>query len=362
MQTNAKSEMPAAWLGIDVSKNSFDVGLHLPVEYGQPAREIGDILTICVDRTCEGVTEALSWAADRCQAFAAANNCQVPAMRAVMEATGRFSMELCSWITSAAPEIRPVIDDPRAIRNYAQSLKVRNKTDAVDAAVLARYGAERMPEPHPAMPSHYAELRQRTRLRGSLVGELVAARERLDEIQGSPVAARIQKKLVKALEGAVAEADRAVIEQVKQHSDLQQAVNLMTTIPGVGFKVATVTLAECGPLQNFKRSRAIGSYSGLAPSRRESGTSVRGGTRIARRGPGILRQSLYMASINAGNKIEGLAQIKKRMVEKGKSPMSARCAVMRKLLILMRAVVVNDTEFRAEYCHFTDQKTFHETA
>ena len=358
MQTSAKSEVPAAWLGIDVGKSSFDMGLHLPVEYGQPARGVGDIPTISADRTFEGLAGALDWAMDKCRDFAAGNNCPVPSLRAVMEATGRFSMELCSWIAAAAPEIKPVIDDPRAVHNYAQSLKVRNKTDAVDAAVLARYGAERMPEPHPAMPSHYVELRERTRLRASLVGQLVAARERLEEIQGSRVAAGIQKKLVKALESAVAEADRAIVEQVEQHSDLQHAVNLMTTIPGVGFKVATVTLAECGPLQNFKRSRSLGSYAGLAPSRKESGTSVRGGTRITRRGPGVLRQNLYMASIAAGRKIDGMARIRKRMIEKGKSPMAARCAVMRKLLILMRAVVVNNTEFRAEYSHFAEQKNF----
>ncbi len=211
MQTNHENVMPAAWLGIDVGKNSFDVGLHLPVEYGQPARGIGDIPTISVDRTSEGLSRALSWAMDKCRSFASGNNCPAPSLRAVMEATGRFSLELCSWITAAAPEIKPVIDDPRAIHDYARSLKIRNKTDAVDAAVLARYGAERMPEPRPVMPSHYAELRERTRLRSSLVGGLVAARERLDEIRGSRVAAKIQKKVVKTLEKAVAEGYFAIL-------------------------------------------------------------------------------------------------------------------------------------------------------
>ncbi len=76
----------------------------------------------------------------------------------------------------------------------------------------------------------------------------------------------------------------------------------------------------------------------------------------------MLRQNLYMASITAGRKVDGMAQIRKRMIEKGKSPMAARCAVMRKLLILMRAVVVNNTEFKAGYSHFGKTKIFHETA
>ncbi len=46
MQTSNRNIMPAAWLGIDVAKDSFDVGLHLPVEYGQPARGVGELTTL----------------------------------------------------------------------------------------------------------------------------------------------------------------------------------------------------------------------------------------------------------------------------------------------------------------------------
>lgn len=350
-KTDNRSFIPDAWIGIDVAKQTFDAGLHLPVEYGQPARDIADIPTFPFNRTEQGVKEMISWAESECREFASQNGCKAPNLRVVMEATGRYSIDLTSWITAKKPEIRPVIEDPGATHKYAQSLKVQNKTDPIDARVLARYGAERMPEPRAEVPAHYTELREKSRLRENLVNDLTAARERFKESSNNKVCADIQKKLIRQLEKAVEEIDEAIREQVDKNADLKHVVELMTTIPGVGFKTAVVVLAECGPLDYFKRSRSLASYAGLAPKRKESGTSVQGGTRITRRGPAVLRQKLYMASISAGQKIDTMQQLKDRMTEKGKPPMSARCAVMRKLLVLMRAVVVNDTPFIADYNH-----------
>lgn len=346
MQTTEQHTPQTAWLGIDVAKATAEVGIHLPVASGQPARNIREIPTRTFERTPQGVADMLGWAA------ATVGGAGVPmALRCVMEATGRYSVELAAMLTEMDADLRPVIDDARAIRDYAKSLKLRNKTDAIDAAVLARYGAERMPEPKPAIPPHYAELRERNRLRDTLVIDLAAARLRLGEVAGSPAVTRIQKTVVRNLEKALAETEKLLRRWVAENPDLSRDVELMQSIPGVGFITAVTVLAECGPLSNFSRSRSLGSYAGLAPRVRESGTSVRGGAHISRRGPAKLRQALYMASIVAAQRIPRLAALKDRMTGKGKSPMSARCAVMRKLLITMRAVVVNQTPFSLEYGH-----------
>ncbi|MCF7853341.1 MAG: IS110 family transposase [Candidatus Pacebacteria bacterium] len=344
MQTNEPPAPQTAWLGIDVAKATFDVGIHLPVACGQPARDIRDIPTGTFERTSQGVDEMLAWASAR-------RTGRSTVLRCVMEATGRYSIELATMLTDKNAALRPVIDDARAIRDYARSLKLRNKTDAIDAAVLARYGAERMPDPKPAMPSHYRELRERNRLRDALVSDLAAARMRLTEMAAGSTVATIQRSVVCNLEKALSKIDKALRAWTDEHADLRKDIKLMQSIPGVGFITAVTVLAECGPMANFRRSRSLGSYAGLAPRIRESGTSVRGGTHITRRGPAKLRQALYMASIAAGNRIPALAALKKRMTEKGKPPMSARCAVMRKLLITMRAVVVNQTPFSLNYCH-----------
>lgn len=349
MQSENKVHIPDAWIGIDVAKNTFDAAIHLPVEYGQPAREITEIPSFSYYRTKQGLQEMFSKAKSECEKFASKRGVENPSLRIVMEATGRYSIELASWINETAPETKPVIDDPSAIYDYTKSLKIRNKTDAVDAAALAKYGAERMPEPQSEMPSHYAELRERTRLRENLVNELTAVRERYNETRNSSTCAEIQKKLIQHLKKSLEEIDEAIRQQVENYSDLKRAVELIETIPGAGFLTAVVVLSECGPMENFTRSRSLGSYAGLSPKRQESGTSVKGKSHITRRGPKVLRQKLYMASIVAGNKINSMQNLKKRMVEKGKAPMSARCAIMRKLLILIRAVVINDTPFIHDY-------------
>ena len=197
MQTTTDNSLfvPDAWIGIDVAKNTFDAALHLPVAHGKPARDIPDIPVFTYNRTEKGLKEMTSWAESECRDFASQNSCNTPKLRIVMEATGRYSIELTSWITEKMPETRPVIEDPRTAYNFAQSLNLQNKTDSIEARGLARYGAERMPEPRAEMPAHYAELRERSRLRESLLSELTAARERLKECSNSPICAAIQKKL-----------------------------------------------------------------------------------------------------------------------------------------------------------------------
>ncbi len=338
MKTEKKLLMPV-WAGLDVAKETFEAALYPPVEPGQMPRDIMSLSKKTFALTADGVRNFHQWSfMVRDEAGIEGGN-----MRIVMEATGRYSKELVRWLNEEMPFTMPAIEDPRAIKNFIRSLKLRNKTDEIDAGALARYGADRMPEPFEEMPEDYLYLRELTRQRSALKDQLTAAKARLTEIGGFKILAKIQQGVVKAIELAVKKMELEIKRCVNDSEELRQSVEKASTVPGVALITSATVLGECGPLYRYT-SRQLGSYSGIAPQIRQSGTSVHG-SKISKHGPARLRRALYMASLAA---IEGNPNMKvfyNRLIAKGKKPMQARCAVMRKILILVRAVVVNGTEY-----------------
>lgn len=345
------------WCGIDVSKATMDVAIYLPVEPGQAPRDVKSLPKKTFPRTLEGVKHFHDWSVHvRDEAGIEGGN-----MRIVMEATGRYSKELAGWLNAEMSFTRPVIEDPKAIKDFIGSLKSRTKTDQTDAGGLARYGAERMPEPAEEMPLEYLYLRELMRHRADISSQLTAARARLvelSELGGLEVLKEIieiQKVLIKSMEKALGKMDLAIKRHIHSNLDLRKNVKLASSVPGVGLIVAAVVLGECGPLDRHT-SRQLGSYSGIAPQIRQSGTSVKQ-SKISRRGSGYLRQVIYMSSISAVQCNPDMAAFYNRLITKGKKPMQARCAVMRKILILIRAVVVNQKEYEKNYVQKTTDNT-----
>ena len=85
-------------------------------------------------------------------------------------------------------------------------------------------------------------------------------------------------------------------------------------------------------------------YTGLQPVQRQSGTSVNS-SRIGRNGSPLLRKVLYLCSMHAVRKIPSLAAFHARLLSRGKKPMAARCACMRKMLVILRGMVAHNTAF-----------------
>ena len=350
MRIESKQLLPA-WNGIDVAKETFDSALYMPVEPGQAPRDIMSLPKKTFARTLEGVKEFHDWSFQvRDKAGLEGGN-----MRIVMEATGRYSKELAGWLNAEMPFTRPVIEDPRAVKDFIKSLKLRNKTDRIDAGALARYGAERMPEPSEDMPEEYQYLRELTRQREALKDQLTAARARLAEMGEFKKMIKIQQAVIKSMEQAVAKMELEIKRCINDSEELRKSLKYAVTVPGVALIVSATVLGECGPLYRYT-SRQLGSYSGIAPQIRQSGTSVCG-SRISKRGSGNLRRVLYMASIAAIEHNPEMEMIYNRLIAKGKKPLQARCAVMRKLLILIRAVVVNETEYDKNFAQKSILKT-----
>ena len=125
--------------------------------------------------------------------------------------------------------------------------------------------------------------------------------------------------------------------------ELLTEVHIMTTMPGVSFISAYSILAEIGSLKQYS-AKELSAISGLAPRIKQSGSSV-DHSFMSRRSSGRLRQILYLDSVPGLPKIPFLQDFYQRLIAKGKTKMTVRCACMRKMLLMLRSMVVHNTPF-----------------
>lgn len=341
MKEVVASDNRPAWIGLDVAKRTFDAAVHPAWQPGQ-GMAFSDMPKQSFPRTADGVAQLLAWVD--------AMGLEVE-VRAIMESTGRYSVELAAWLTVGRPSMVPVIVDPKAVCHFIRSLRLRNKTDRADAAALARYGAERAPEAQPPPTPEYATLREMSRQRTFIVNTIVAARNRLEEIAASREVAALHRKTIRRLEDDLRQIESLMRRHVEEHANLREAVSRLDTIPGVAFITAATILGELGDLTRFRKSRSLSAFAGTSPRRFESGDSVKGKTRMCKQGPPQVRHSLYMAALSAIRGDNSLARFYAALVAKGKPKMVAIGAVMRKMLVLMRALLIKQADYHNGWGH-----------
>lgn len=328
------------WIGIDVAKDSFDVGLLLDGN-----TEFKNIRLNDFSRTENGLRECMRWVKQCC--LDSGRKVGQP-LRVIMDSTGGYSMQLILWILKIYPELQPALINPTQLKSFGMSLGLRNKTDEVDARKHALFGYERQPKPFQPLEPDYIELRELTRQRTAFTEELVSARNRASCESSSKSVRRIQKSHINQLEKLIARMDENIKKIIKSNNRLQKDVKLLLTIPGIGFLSTAVILGELGDLRRFGTARELSAFSGLSPSRYQSGTKEKK-SRISRKGPSHLRYKLYMPALATIRGDNDLARVYNRLVKNGKPKKSALCAAMRKLVVLSRSIIVNQVPFENNF-------------
>jgi len=330
--------MNETWSGIDVSKLWFDASW---VFVDTPVDDFAMIPHARFDRTPEGVKQYLSWLQQ-----------QGPGpVRVLMEATGRYSIELTAWLVAKQPELAPAIVNPKTAKHFHKSLGLRNRTDKVDARSLGLMGKERRPRPYEALPKAYQEIRELMRQRRCLVNTRTAEKQRLSEIEaGSLALRRILKSHLGHLEKLLKRIDKAIDKVLGSSDHLRHDVAYLKTIPGVGTITALTILGELGDLRRFNRSRQVSALSGLAPSHQQSGSS-KDYSHIDRNANPEVRSVLYMAAMAACCKAKDnhLARTYQHLLEQDKKEKQALVAIARKILVIGRALLINEQPYIDDY-------------
>jgi transposase len=347
------NEVATHWIGIDVAKKTFDAALVCPGQHF-PQTELRQIPVSTFQRSPQGVEILLRWMRDLL-----ANEQDVsepPVVRVVMEATGIYSIELSAWLYQQCPMLSPAIVNPERTAAFTKSLGVRNKTDRLDARALAFYGAERRPAPYEPLTPEHRQLRDLSRYRDFLVSEKVAESNREEQHPENKTLRAIQAKREKLRARDIDKIEKEMMQIIQKDPRLKKDYELLISIPGVAFVTASVMLAEIGDLSRFARARQLAAFAGVSPRQTTSGTSVNGKPRMCKKGNSRIRQALYLAAMSAIRSKSQLATTYQNLCERGKVPMVAIGAIMRKLLTIMRAIIIHEVPF--EKVWKTPEKTY----
>ena len=282
----------------------------------------------------------------------------------VMEATGTYSLQLACWLRKLRPTLAVAIVDPSRIKKFIGSHGVRNKTDKIDARAIACYGAERRPAGDEPLEQHFRDLRVLVRLRLRILDKLQEAKCQLHSHCAedvSPAVARLERR---TLEGEIRrhEKDRDAVEAelrkvVEGNEALKRDVALLDSVAGVAFLTAVAVLGEFGDLRRFATGRQLTAFAGLNPELRDSGTK-QGKARISKRGSTYGRRALYMGATSIVSTNCQLGDFYQRLVnESHKHQMVALIAVMRKMLVTMRAVLIKGEQYDRNYTGGNGPKT-----
>ena len=270
----------------------------------------------------------------------------------VMEATGVYYLTLAKFFNGQTGITVSVVN-PAQVKSYAQAELVRTKTDAVDAAVIARFAMAVKPRPWSPPAPHEEELLGILHHVEAIKNMIQAERNRLHALEATgPSTINVQravKKHIRFLEKQIDDLTDRLRRVVKEHPDIDENIKLLCSIPGVGEITAHTLLSEIGDIGRFGGVKQLVAYAGIAPSERQSGTSVRGKVMINKRGSRRLRKALYMPAIVAAQHNPAVKALYQRLLEDGKKPMCAIVACMRKLLHIAYGVLKNRKQFDPDW-------------
>jgi transposase len=261
----------------------------------------------------------------------------------VVEATGGYERALVAACASAGLPVAVV--NPRQVRAFAQALGRTAKTDAIDADVLAVFGARIHPAPR-AIPDVATQALAALVVRRRQLLEMIGMERR--RLEQAPPTGRITRDLrnhIRWLERRVTDVDDEIGTAIQASPVWRVHEDLLRSIPGVGPITARTVLAELPELGTLDR-RAIAALVGVAPMNCDSGQYR--GQRHIWGGRASVRATLYMAAVSAARHNAHLAPFYRRLRAAGKPAKVALVATMRKLLTLMNALLKHQSRWNAE--------------
>lgn len=301
--------MEQMFVGIDVAKDRLDIHV-------RPSRE-----SFAVARDGEGVAALV----DRLKQLA-------PAL-VVLEATGGFEVTVAAALGAA--QLPLAVVNPRQIRDFARATGKLAKTDALDAAAIAHFAQAVHPEPRPLPDAQARELGELVARRRQVIEMIVAERNRARQVQSPSLKKRIDRHLA-ALQTELTEIEHDLDDSTRNTPIWREHENLLISVPGVGNITARTLLADLPELGTLDRKQ-IAALVGVAPLNRDSGTMR--GKRTIWGGRAGVRAALYMAALVASRKNPIIALFYSRLRTAGKPAKVALTACMRKLLVILNAII-----------------------
>jgi transposase len=265
-----------------------------------------------------------------------------------LEATGIYHFDLAVALSHA--NLKVMVVNPKASKHYFEALMTRSKTDQVDAGVLAQY-AETMPFNVWQLPEEKTlKLRAFSRKIAALTKLKAQTKNQLHALGASTAVPDIitEETLISIefFEQQIQRLKEHALTLINSDKALQRSLEIITSVKGIAEASAIQLLGELLILPKDMNNRQWVAFAGLDPRHHQSGTSVSKKPRISKAGNAYLRQALYMPALCAANRDPYVKGYYWHLIEnQGLKKMQALCAVMRKLLHAIHAMLKNETCF-----------------
>jgi transposase len=250
----------------------------------------------------------------------------------VVEATGGLELPVVAAMASA--ELPVAVVNPTRVRDFARATGQLAKTDRLDALVLAHFAQAVRPKLRPLRSEEGEQLAALLTRRRQLVAMLTAEKNRL--VSTRPQLRQRLQKHIEWLQEELKSLDEEIASLIDSNPLWEEKNALLRSVPGIGPVTAATLLAELPELGTLNRQK-IAALVGVAPVNKDSGKK-RGKRRVFG-GRTSVRRALYMAALNASRFNPVIRSFYERLLGRGKEKKVALTACMRKLLVILNAML-----------------------
>ena len=301
--------------GVDVAKETLELAIRPGGEggsYGNDRRGIAALSARLAELDCE---------------------------RIVLEATGGYESLLAAALYAAGLPV--VVVNPRWVRDYARSVGQLAKTDRIDARLLAQYAAHAELELRELPDEQTRALKELCARREELLEMVGAERNRLEH--ASPALRRRIERHIDYLRQQLDQIEHDIDQAIKNSPLWSDKRALLRSVPGVGPVLCSAILARLPELGRLNRAE-VAKLAGVAPLNHDSG-KLRG-LRMIGGGRAALRRALYMSAFSAIRCNPPLRAYYQQLRARGKPFKVALVAAMRKLLLILNAMLKTNSPWR----------------
>ena len=326
------------FIGIDISKNTFDFAL---IKDNNLSLLISDE----VSNDHSGIVKL--------EEFLKKQGLNMEETLFCMEHTGIYCRLLSHYLTERKYHVW--LEMPVQI---IRSLGIqRGKNDHVDAKRIAEYAC---------LKKDKAVLWQPPREVVIQINDLLTLRDRLIESRKSlkqPIkefkdagfkdaAKLIESRCIntlKAIDKEIRQIEKDLDDLINKDSNLKKLYKLSISVPGIGKITALALLYFTNEYKLYTNGKQLACYCGVAPFEHTSGTSVKGKARVSNFANKRLKKLLHLVAMSTLSSNRELSQYYTRKVGEGKNKMLVINAIRNKILQRLCAVIKRGTPYQLEY-------------
>ncbi|WP_238427010.1 IS110 family transposase, partial [Capnocytophaga genosp. AHN8471] len=305
-----------SYVGIDISKDSFVVAFS----------SASKSKTITYQNDDKGIEKFI-------------NTLDKEQHHCVMEATGNYGVNLLYHLCEQ--EIKVSLINPKQ-SNFLSKMKLSTaKTDNKDARLLVEYGEKMNPEVYKMPSDKIILLKQKQTVLTHLIKQRTASKNQLKSLEllnkKDNLAIDMLKNNIDNLDKLIDNLEKDIVSITEE--EFEKQVQLLTSIKGIGKKVATTLVIITNGFSFFENPKQLSRYIGICPTYQQSGKSLNYNGHINRNGHSTLRGQLFIASWSAAKYNSSCKALFERLREEGKPWKLAQIAVCNKLIRQAFAVI-----------------------